>query len=148
MVNGRTIAEDMDREHEQAGGDMMNDIVADAKAWLADIGGQRLQTHSDNCHLWHSACLVGKLTREIERLRLAIRRLADQDATLSVCDGAVTVTMDATPDTHAAPTEGSVQGRCTLTVEEREAIHHVVGDVADITGPVEATLRSLLERLQ
>ena len=32
---------------------------------------------------------------EIESLRLAIRRLAEQDATLSVCDGSVTVTMDA-----------------------------------------------------
>lgn len=42
---------------------------------------------------------------EIARLRLAIRRLADQDATLSVCDGNVTVAMDA-----------------TLTDEEREAI--------------------------
>jgi hypothetical protein len=42
---------------------------------------------------------------EIERLRLAIRRLAEQDATLSVCDGNVTVTLDA-----------------TLTDEEREAI--------------------------
>jgi len=32
---------------------------------------------------------------EIERLREAIRRLAEQDATLSVCDGNVTVTLDA-----------------------------------------------------
>jgi len=48
----------------------VNDIVADAKKWLADIGsGQRLQTHSANCHKWHSTCLVGKLIREIERLR-------------------------------------------------------------------------------
>jgi hypothetical protein len=42
---------------------------------------------------------------EIESLRLAIRRLAEQDATLSVCDGNVTVTLDA-----------------TLTDAEREAI--------------------------
>jgi hypothetical protein len=33
---------------------------------------------------------------EIERLRDAIRRLEEQDATLSVCDGNVTVTMDGT----------------------------------------------------
>jgi len=33
---------------------------------------------------------------EIERLRSAIRRLAEQDATLSVCEGNVTVDMDAT----------------------------------------------------
>ncbi len=42
---------------------------------------------------------------EIARLKDAIRRLAEQDATLSVCDGDVTVTMDA-----------------TLTDEEREAM--------------------------
>ena len=66
---------------------------------------------------------------ENARLRLAIRRLADQDATLSVCDGNVTVTLDG-----------------TLTDAEREAIHHACGDVSDITGPVEDTLRGLLER--
>jgi hypothetical protein len=47
---------------------------------------------------------------EIARLREAIRRLAEQDATLSVCGGNVTVTMDATLATHATPHEGSVQG--------------------------------------
>ena len=47
-----------------------NDIVADARQWLADCGSsKRLQTHSENCHQWHPSCLVGKLTREIERLR-------------------------------------------------------------------------------
>jgi hypothetical protein len=55
---------------------------------------------------WEQADQIIKDQRaEIERLREAIRRLADQDATLSVCDGGVTVTMDA-----------------TLTDEEREAI--------------------------
>ena len=38
---------------------------------------------------------IGEAMDEIGRLRLAIRRLAEQDATLSVCDGSVTVTMDA-----------------------------------------------------
>lgn len=36
------------------------------------------------------------LAAEVRRLRAAIDALADQDATLSVCDGNVTVTMDAT----------------------------------------------------
>ena len=36
----------------------------------------------------------------------------------------------------------------TLTAAEREAIHWVLGDVADITGPVEDTLRGLLERMK
>jgi len=49
--------------------------------------------------------LVVSAAAEIERLRFAIRRLADQDATLSVRGGNVIVTMDA-----------------TLTDAEREAI--------------------------
>lgn len=40
--------------------------------------------------------LVVSAAAEIERLRFAIRRIAEQDATLSVCNGAVTVTVDAT----------------------------------------------------
>lgn len=46
---------------------------------------------------------------EIERLRDAIRRLAEQDATLSVCNGNVTVTMDG-----------------TLTDAEREALEDAI----------------------
>lgn len=77
---------------------------------------------------------------EIERLREAIRRLAEQDATLSVCDGNVTVTMDA-----------------TLTEAERAALRTVIGGfgmwvaqngLADDESLRLAvvTLRSLLER--
>jgi len=72
---------------------------------------------------------------EIERLREVIRRLAEQDATLSVCDGNVTVTMDT-----------------TLTDAEREAIALVVRDYGDLGDDDEAceqiaaTLRGLLER--
>lgn len=72
---------------------------------------------------------------EIERLRLAIRRLADQDATLSVCNGNVTVEIDA-----------------TLTDAEREAVA-VAARFMDTWGGVpntiaSATLRGLLERTQ
>jgi hypothetical protein len=49
--------------------------------------------------------LMDEAAAEIENLREAIRRLAEQDATLSVCDGNVTVTIDG-----------------TLTGKEREAI--------------------------
>jgi hypothetical protein len=52
------------------------DILADAQQWLAEVGsGQRLQTHSATCHRWHSICLIGKLTRELEGVqwRLKIR---------------------------------------------------------------------------
>ena len=48
---------------------------------------------------------IARLRRENESLREALRRLADQDATLSVQGGNVIVTMDA-----------------TLTDEERDAI--------------------------
>jgi hypothetical protein len=61
-------------------------------------------------HLANSQAILDAKDAEIERLRDAIRRLADQDATLSVCDGNVTVTMDA-----------------TLTDEEREAIRWFAG---------------------
>jgi hypothetical protein len=71
----------------------------------------------------------------VARLRLeAAIRLADQDATLSVCDGNVKVTMD-----------------LTLTDEEREAICQAVGaydanDDDEECASIAATLRSLLER--
>jgi len=72
---------------------------------------------------------------EIERLREAIRRLAEQDATLSVCEGNVTVTMDG-----------------TLTDDEREAITTVVRDYAEFgtddarCAEVAATLLRLMRR--
>lgn len=60
-----------------------NDIVADARLWLAEIGsGQRLQTHSGNCHKWHSTCLVGKLIREIEVQRACTAAGRDEIARL------------------------------------------------------------------
>jgi len=73
---------------------------------------------------------------EIELLRDAIRRLAKQDATLSACNGSVTVTMDA-----------------TLTDEERAAIEKAIGRELDAEwygGPEPdrvVVLRGLLERL-
>jgi hypothetical protein len=70
---------------------------------------------------------------EVASLRLAIRRLADQDATLSACEGNVTVTVDA-----------------TLTDAERAAIQRLIedyeGDGEPASAGVVATLRGLLER--
>lgn len=71
---------------------------------------------------------------EIERLREAIRRLADQDATLSVCSGNVTVTVDA-----------------TLTDAEREAVEWCVEMAirhATECDEEVAALRGLLERMK
>jgi hypothetical protein len=78
--------------------------------------------------------LTQSLLDENERLREAIRRLAEQDATLSVCDGNVTVTLDA-----------------TLTDAEREAIEIVADWADDHLGeddPGVIALRKLLERLK
>jgi hypothetical protein len=78
-------------------------------------------------HVPAASGLMEEAAAEIARLRDAIRRLADQDATLSVCDGNVTVTMDA-----------------TLTDEEREAIEWY----ANFPDGIHAdTLRNLLKRL-
>ena len=71
---------------------------------------------------------------EIARLRLAVCRLADQDATLSVQGGHILVTMDG-----------------TLTDAEREAIEAAAHAAAQLyVGPdgvaLAATLRGLLER--
>jgi hypothetical protein len=52
--------------------------------------------------------LMDQAAVEIENLRTAIRRVADQDATLSVCRGNVTVDLDG-----------------TLTDAEREAVDRV-----------------------
>jgi hypothetical protein len=74
------------------------------------------------------------LKLRVAELEQAIRRLADQDATLSVCNGNVIVTMDA-----------------TLTDEEREAIDaaaHATAQLYPLTGVgLASTLRGLLERL-
>ncbi len=73
---------------------------------------------------------------EIEKLEKAIRRLAEQDATLSVCNGDVTVTMDA-----------------ALTDAEREAIRSLApsGDplasrTVTLTPDVRRVLHGLLTR--
>ena len=74
------------------------------------------------------------LQAEIARLREAIRRLADQDATLSVQGGSVTVTMDA-----------------TLTDAERQAIRdmiHLIECQHEDYGKEAHALRNLLGRLK
>ena len=74
------------------------------------------------------------LAAEVRRLRGAIAALADQDATLAVCEGTVIVTMDA-----------------TLTVEERAAVQQAAMRVECLcqrgAKDMAATLRGLLERL-
>jgi hypothetical protein len=64
---------------------------------------------------------------EIDGLRKAIRRLVDQDATLSVQGGSVIVTMDA-----------------TLTDEEREAIEDAAGICEEHAEEYDGTTSSLI----
>ena len=105
------------------------DIVADAREWLARYAG-RETTHSDGCHRWHDACLIARLVAERDRLREAIRRIADQDATLSLQGGNVTVDMDS-----------------SLTDAEREAVEVAAeAYAADHGERFAATLRGLLSR--
>jgi hypothetical protein len=73
--------------------------------------------------------IVKQQRQEIAQLKEAIRRLADQDATLSVQSGNVTVTMDA-----------------TITDEERRAIEWCIEQWAGINRST--TLRKLLERMK
>ena len=70
-------------------------------AWfsnMADGKGCKCAAHSESecgCDADWTPQEVYDLRAENERLKEAIRRIAEQDATLSVCGGAVTVTMDA-----------------------------------------------------
>lgn len=83
---------------------------------------------------------------EILRLRVAeleeaIRRLAEQDATLSVCNGNVTVTMDATL------TDAERTLICRLAAA-CEGGHPREWTNRAMTADDRATLRGLLERLR
>ena len=94
---------------------------------------QRLRDRAYGCKVPDP--LVEEAADEIERLRFAIRRLAEQDATLSVQGGRVTVTMDA-----------------TLTDTEREAMEWAIARIIDFSSSRHedkkaAVLRGLLKRL-
>jgi hypothetical protein len=70
----------------------------------------------DNADWLRHAVVADRI--KIARLEEAIRRLAKQDATLSVCDGNVTVTLDATltdEERHAI----AVVRSCAMTRAER-----------------------------
>lgn len=114
---------------------------------LEDVGGASVFTEA---------------AAEIASLRLAIRRLADQDATLSVCKGGVTVEMDATPEILD---QFSQQGgqlvpfdppMLRLTDEERLAVSAAVATAQEAVdkkllgwendAATASTLRDLLER--
>jgi hypothetical protein len=89
------------------------------------------------------AVLLREAAGEIGRLHLAIRRLAEQDATLSVCDGNVTVTMDAT----LTDAEREAIGVAIQCVEAARAQRHPEEEEArDLLWKTTYGLRSLLDR--
>jgi len=100
------------------------------EASMADGKGCKCAAHSESecgCDADWTPQEVYDLRSDVELLRIrvdvletAIRQIADQNATLSVCDGNVTVTMDA-----------------TLTDEEREAIWTVAEAYAENDGDPE-----------
>lgn len=99
----------------------MRDIVDGLRTWVHAVDAVP------------ASDLMDEAAREIDNLRLAIRRLAEQDATLSVVGGNVIVTMDA-----------------TLTDAERMALADAAdryAEVAPESAETAATLRGLLERL-
>ena len=107
----------------------MSDEVDEMSA--ASLGSQPVMAivNSDEAAL---RIIVRQQRSEIERLKHAIRRIADQDATLSVQGGSVTVEMDA-----------------TLTDAEREAIAWCVGMAETTATECDeelAALRGLLDR--
>jgi len=97
---------------------MSDDIVLRLRRWV-----DREISESD------PAGAITAAADEIERLRLAILRMADQDATLAVVGGTVTVTMDA-----------------TLTDAEREAIRKAMVIMRIHEDDDEDVLKALLER--
>jgi hypothetical protein len=83
-------------------------------------------------HLTHNGRLYEEAADEIERLRLALARIADQDATFAVVGGNIIVDVEA-----------------TLTDAERDAIEFAIRKSTRLRdgGKTGATLRALLERL-
>ena len=118
-----------------------DDITTRLRQTRADMIGTDDEQHYWDCH---------DAADEIERLHTAIRRIADQDATLSVQGGNVTVTMDC-PYVTGTVTRYCTLTPFTLTNAEREAVRDAADAYADNDDDADceriaATLRGLLDR--
>lgn len=97
---------------------MTRDILADARDFIGDRHG-RLQTHSEGCWRWHPACMVGRLAREVERLRTIMYRIVDEDCTVAIQNGTFYAddeplfSVPCTPPPQPTPGEGSTQEQGT-----------------------------------
>jgi hypothetical protein len=84
------------------------------------------------------------LKLRVAELEQAIRRLAEQDATLSVCEGNVTVTMDAT----LTEAERRAVGVAIQCVEAAMAQRHPEEeDARDLLHKTSCTLSRLFDRM-
>lgn len=79
--------------------------------------------------------LMEQAAEEIENLRKAIRRLAEQDATLSVCDGNVTVDLDGTLTEEEVWAVGSAMISYAASKDDEECVR------------IRLILRDLMRRL-
>ena len=113
---------------------------------MADGKGCKCAAHSESecgCDADWTPQEVYDLRAENERLKEAIRRIAEQDATLSVSDGAVTVTMD----NALTPVERlAIESAAYWLVKAAESRNdiHTAGYLCDDA----AVLRKLLDRLR
>jgi hypothetical protein len=123
-------ADEIERLRLSAGGDCPRpDNAAKRDRLTADIIDRLLAAVKADAPIPRAMVVLAAV--EIERLRFAIARLAEQDATLSICDGNVTVTMDA-----------------TFTDEERAVLRNVADDARyRAMAYTERVVRGLLERL-
>lgn len=129
----------------------MPHMMTVAREWLA-AENKRMAQAGETAHCGSLAHIVGWLLAEVQRLRHV------------VCDriSELGEEMERTPQPHATPGEGTSQGRCTLTADEREAIVEGLFAIErQLEGPLRgdlgwyardqrqaaATLRELLARL-
>jgi hypothetical protein len=120
---------------------------------------ERLRDYDRHC----SDADIDEAADEIFRLREAIRRLAEQDATLSVVGGNVIVEMDATPEMlerfaqRGGPLVPFELPQPTLTNAERKTLEWAIMSLSNSSGArvgvamdnalAAQQLRKLLERL-
>ncbi len=117
---------------------MSEDIVRQARCM---VPRDDMRTHHSSCYLVHKDCMLIRLADEVERLREAIRRIAERDATLSVCQGNVTVTVEAGLTKKQRDAVGRAYEWLRQIASQRKDIHSA-GYVLDDA----ATLRGLLAR--
>ena len=103
----------------------MNDIVTRLRDWR-------------NVHLARLHLLMEEAADEMERLSANGDCPAPENA----------ANEDNTPAANATPSEGTVQGGCTLTDEEREAVKWAANAADPYYTGHTATLRGLLGRIR